>query len=189
MEWSFDGPNGVVTVCREGEQALCRAVRPDGKGGLWKAWLLGERGKVLLGTLIPEGGILRLRRTIPVEQLERQGAWPPTGAELVLAGSAAPQSHPPGWQWTDCPSQLMGEPSLRKAMRCVERALLRRDEEGFLLALPFSPGEVFPAPTLFCLGRIEELGGRRYVLFRFSRRGCPQLLHNFEALGKTTLET
>ena len=72
MEWSFDDPNGAVTVCQEGERAICRAICPDDRGGLWKAWLLGEGGKALLGTLIPEGGAMRLRRSIDVAQLERQ---------------------------------------------------------------------------------------------------------------------
>ena len=176
MEWSFDGPNGAVTVCQEGERAICRAICPDDRGGPWKAWLRGEGGKALLGTLVPEGGAMRLRRSIDVAQLERQGAWPPTGAELVLMGAAARGGIPSGWQWTDCPGRLVGDAGVRKALHPVERALIQRDGEGFRLALPFVPGGAFPIPALFCLSRVEVLNGKRYVLFQFSRRGCPRFM-------------
>ncbi len=175
MEWSFDGPNGVVTVRQEGDQALCRAIRPDQRNGLWKAWLLGMNGRILLGTLIPEGGALRLRRTVTVEQLERQGVWPPTGAELVQLNAPPPDPPPIGWCWTDCPSRLMGEPGLHLSLQQTQRALLRREETGFQLGLPFGPKLPFPIPSLFCLSRIEYLDGTPYALFRFSRRGCPLL--------------
>ncbi len=175
MEWSFDGPNGVITVRREGDQALCRAIHPDSRGGLWKAWLLGTNARFLLGTLIPEGGALRLRRTVTVEQLERQGVWPPTGAELVEHSAPLPDAPPPGWRWADCPGRLMGEPGVRLALQDTHRALLRREEEGFLLALPFGPGLPFPIPSLFCLCRVERLEGKNHAVFRFSRRGCPIL--------------
>ena len=85
MDWSFEGPNGAVTVRREGEKAVCQAIRAADSGGLYKAWLRGAGGRILLGTLIPDGGALRLRRVMDIPALERQGAWPPEGAEILMA--------------------------------------------------------------------------------------------------------
>lgn len=57
VDWTFEMQFGVVTVRQEGEQALCQAMGPLEGYGLYKAWLRGAGGKVLLGTLIPEGGL------------------------------------------------------------------------------------------------------------------------------------
>lgn len=53
---------------------------PGGSRGLYRGYVLGERGLMDLGTLLPEGNVLRLRRTFPVERLRSQGCWPVTGA-------------------------------------------------------------------------------------------------------------
>ena len=185
MEWSFEGSGGAVTVRQEGERAVCQAIRAVDKKGLYKAWLLGERGKVLLGTLIPEGGALRLRRVMEVSALERQGAWPPRGGEVALAFSFADQVPPsPEWCWADCPGRLLEDGLLSHCLRQVKRGLLKRDVEGFFLAFPWSSREPFPLPPLFCLARVETMGERRYVVFRFSRQGKPELLHNFSGAGE-----
>lgn len=185
MEWSFDGPTGAVTVRQEGEKAVCQAIRASDGRGLYKAWLQGSGGKVLLGTLIPEGGALRLRRVLEVPTLERQGVWPPSGAEIVMAYAFTPEAPPPpDWCWTDCPSRLLEDPMLSRCLRGTKRALLKRDVEGFFLALPWSCHDPFSIPPLFCLARLEKLSGRWFCLFRFSRQGRPELLYNFSGGGE-----
>lgn len=175
MEWSFEGPRGAVTVRQEGRCAVCQAISRAGERALYKAWLVGDKGRVLLGTLIPEGGALRLRRSVEVSWLERQGAWPPKGAEILEAYSLAPQALPQGWSRQEEPWKLL-EGELRECARELRWALLKRDIEGFFLALPWEKGKPFPLPPLFCLARLERLEGKRYILFRFSRQGKPELL-------------
>lgn len=80
------------------------------------------------------------------------------------------------WLWTDCPGRLMTDPTLARSLRGMDRALLRRDMEGFCLAFPWSPQAPFPIPALFCLAGMRRMGGRWYVVFRFSRRGRPEIL-------------
>jgi len=185
VEWSFEGQNGAVTVHQEGDRAVCRAIRTADSGGLYKAWLLGAGGKVLLGTLIPEGGALRLRRVMEIASLERQGVWPPVGGEVTLAYPFVPEAPlPPEWRWTDCPQRLLEDPMLSRCLWGVRRALLRRDMEGFLLAFPWSLHDPFPIPPLFCLARVETLANRRCVVFQFSRQGHPEPLHNFSGEGE-----
>lgn len=188
MEWSFDGPGGAVTVRQEGDRAVCQAIRgPDG-GGLYKAWLQGKESRFLLGTLIPEGGALRLRRVISVSQLERQGVWPPVGAEIVMAYPFTDNRPPEGWSWVDCPGRLLGDALLARSAQNLPRALMQKDKQGFSLAMPFQPPKPFPLTPLFCLSRVERLGGGWYVLFRFSRKGHPELPHISGARGETTGE-
>jgi len=186
MEWSFECPNGGVTVREEGERAVCQAIGRSDGSGLYKAWLRGETGRALLGTLIPEGGALRLRRTVSIAQLKGQGAWPPVGAEIAMAYAFVQETAPPPeWRWTDCPCRLMEDKELSHALRGLNRALVKRDGEGFFLAVPFETRCPFPIPALFCLSRVERLGGRRYVVFRFSLRGRPEPLHNRPDMGET----
>lgn len=186
MDWSFECPNGGVTVRREGEWAVCQAISPAHSDGLYKAWLIGERGKALLGTLIPEGGALRLRRRMAVSGLREKGAFPPVGAEIAMAYPLAPEEEPPGqWQWTDCPCRLLGDPALSRALQGVNRGLVKRDTDGFFLAIPYAPVCPFPIPPLFCLGQLAKLGSRWYAVFRFSRQGTPEVLHNFPGEGET----
>lgn len=189
MEWNFTCEKGAVTVRQEEGRAVCQAISRAGEGGLYKAWLWGEGGRALLGTLVPEGGALRLRRSIEIRQLTAQGAWPPTGAEIVMAYAFTPQPQPPhDWCWTDHPGQLMGERVLCEVLRDTRRGLLRRDGEGFFLAFPYSHRAPFPIPPLFCLSRLERLGEGWYTVFRFSRQGRPELLHNFSGLGDNSTE-
>ena len=190
VEWSFEGEKGAVTVRQEGKCAICQAISRAGESALYKAWLTGDKGRVLLGTLIPEGGALRLRRSVEVSWLERQGAWPPRGAEILEAYELAPQVSPQGWERQEEPWRLL-EGELREYAREIRWAFLKRDIEGFFLALPWEKGKPFPLPSLFCLAKAERLEGKRYILFRFSRRGKPELLsaetfnlgflHNFSA--------
>lgn len=185
MEWSFEGPDGAVTIRQEGDRAICQAIRTADNRGLYKAWLLGTEKRTLLGTLIPEGGALRLRRVMDVRALERQGVWPPAGAEIAVAYSfASDPPPPPEWCWTDCPRRLLEDPILSRCIQDKKRALLNRDIEGFFLAFPWSCHENFPIPPLFCLAQLQILSGKWYVVFRFSRQGRPELPHNISSGGE-----
>lgn len=167
---------GWLTVDTQGSRVVCAAqLGADGQG-LYKCWLLGAGGKALLGTLIPEGEVLRLRRTLSVAELQRQGAWPPTGAEAVLAFSFSEQKKgiPQGWRREHNPARLMGEPLLAQAAG-EGGALFRQEGNGFCLAYPFRTDRPFPLTPLFCFARLERLEGTDYVVFPFRPGGCPRV--------------
>ena len=68
---------GTLTLHQVGPRVHMEAERPSDGLGLYKVWLHGEQGgKLLLGTLAPEGGALRLRRTLSVGALEPAGCGP-----------------------------------------------------------------------------------------------------------------
>lgn len=167
---------GWLTVDTEGNRVVCSAqLAADGKG-LYKCWLTGAGGKALLGTLIPEGEVLRLRRTLSVAELKGHGVWPPTGAEAVLAFSFSEKKagSPQGWHRENNPARLMGEPLLARAAG-EGRALFRQEAGGFCLAYHFRTDRPFPLTPLFCFARLERLEGEDYVVFSFRPSGCPRV--------------
>lgn len=188
MEWSFDSPAGCVTVREEGDRAVCQAIRRESEEGLYKAWLRGSGGRFLLGTLIPEGGALRLRRNIPIFQLRRQCVWPPTGGEIVMAFPFTEETPPEGFRWESQPERLMCDPLLAQSVRPLGRVLMKREEQGFSLAIKYSAGAPFPLPPLFCLSRVERLEGKPYLFFAFSSEGRPVLPYNPSQRGEAREE-
>ena len=174
--FSLLAERGWLEVREEGGRAVCAARLPDDGRGLYRCWLLGSAGKVPLGPFLPEGGELRLSRTLEIPALARQGVWPPVGGEAALTWAARPARRigpPPGWTWEPRPAALLGEPLLRAAVK-EGGALLRREGEGFSLAWPFRPDEPFPLTPLFCFARVEELVGAPHLVIPFRPGGCPR---------------
>lgn len=165
---------GWLAIQEEHGRVRCEAQLPNDGKGLYKGWLTGPGGKALLGTFVPQGKHLRLERTLSTDELKRQGAWPPEGAQAVLAFSFGGERQPPrGWTRESAPGRLMGEPLLAAA--AGGPALVRREEGGFSLAYPYRPDRPFPLIPLFCFARLEELDGKVYLRFPFRPGGCPRL--------------
>ena len=169
---------GTLTLEQEGNRVRLEARRPEDGRGLYKVWLTGlGGGRLLLGTLAPEGGGLALRRTLSVSQLERAGCWPLEGAQAPLAfpfseRAPAGTAPPPGWVWENDPAARMGEALLRRCAREVGRCLRRTGAET-VLAVPFSVKKPLPLLPAFCLMRVVCLAGRLWAVLRLDREGWP----------------
>ena len=61
------------------------------------------------------------------------------------------------------------------ALSLLSGAMVREERCGRLLALPYSENAPFPLPELFCLARIETVGGRRCVIYRVDEKNSPIL--------------
>ena len=190
--WSgFHWPavQGRLTV-EEGAAAGrgARAELPEDGKGLYKGYLCGTGGRALLGTFLPEDGRLKLRRTLSLDELRRQGAWPPTGARAELAFSAGSPGgpHPPeGWHGEEAPARRRGEPLPARAAG-GGRALYRPEPEGFSLAFPYAETRAFPLTPLFCFARVERMNGEFYAVFPFwSGRLSLWLPHKPAQAGQT----
>lgn len=161
---------GTLTWNQEGAYVRLEArKKPDGQG-LYKVWLLGGQGhRVLVGTLAPEGGELRLQRRMPVGQLEREGCWPPEGAEAVLAFSFHQNG---GWYCEAQPGRLVEDGLLRQLLR--RPMLCRKTGDGFQLAEPFARNRPVELSTLLCLAQVRRVEGRLHLVWSFDRSGRPQ---------------
>lgn len=174
---------GTLTLREEGPRAVLEVHLPDDGRGLYKAYLTGGGAQYLLGTLMPERGALRLKRTVTLDELKRRRMWPPQGGAVELSFSfqkkdaqakpAAPPSAPPGWHWELQPARLLGDRLLVQAAGDLHKALVRRNEDGFRLAIPYREGHVFPLTPLFCFAAVELLEENYYIIFTFNHRGCP----------------
>lgn len=149
------GPNGARTEIV--------ASMDDPGDGLYRAFLLGERGELPLGVLAPEKGRLAVCRRLynrdvsALGQLRRGEAR--RSFRFENAGSC--------WRETRCPAQLFQDRFLRERLQVHGRGWWRREEGLLLLALPLERGKPFPLEALFCLGRIESVEGRRCVVYAF----------------------
>ena len=152
MEWNLTEQGARVAI-----ETWC----PDKGDGLYKAYLIGQRQRCLMGTLMPEGGRLYLRRILSVDHLKQQGVWPVLGVEgkRVCAFSAAASSI----QWSD--------PVLRRSAEKLPEHELIRDRNGFSLCFHFDPRVSFPITAAFCFGRVEN--GR--LIFSFREDGIPYI--------------
>lgn len=165
---------GSLQLREEGGKVSFEAVRPDDKRGLYKLRLYGRSRGLELGTLLPEKGLLRLRRCVSVEKLKAEGCWPITEAEVVLAIPFGEGDIPRGWTREDSPARLLrGDQVLQRAAEGLKNALLRREDGCFHLALPYGEGTPFALTPLFCLAKVERLGEKYYAIFSFQDNGAP----------------
>lgn len=177
---------GTLTVCQEGPRVRLEAERPPDGRGLYKVWLRGDHGgKFLLGTLVPERGVLRLERTLSVSALERAGCWPRFRAEAPLAFSFTDRSSG-SWYCEQHPERLVADPVLRAQI--PGPMLCRKGPEGFALSAPFATDRPVRLPSLFCLAGVERREGRLHMVWHFNSEGMPLLPHKKEGPGQTNCQ-
>ena len=170
--------DGYLTCRSRGTQAdIYMEARPE-RPGLYRGALIGPAGRWDLGLLLPEGGCLRLSRTLFTDALARAGCWPVTGGEAVLthAFSGGPEpSVPPGWRRLSDPSACFpDDPVLARAAGNSGGWLFCRRTGGrFSLAAPWEPGAPFPLLPVFCFAQIRQMAGRNWAVFRFHPDGTP----------------
>ena len=170
--------DGFLTCRVRGSQAdLYMEARPE-RPGLYRGALWGPRGRWDLGLLLPEGGCLRLSRTLETAALDRAGCWPVTGGEAVLTHAfptgPAP-SVPGGWRRvSDASKYFLADPLLARSVGETEGWICCPGRDGgFSLAAPWEPGGPFPLLPVFCFARVRLMAGRQWAVFRFRAGGQP----------------
>lgn len=149
------GPNGARTEIA--------ASMDDPGDGLYRAFLLGERGELALGVLAPEDGRLGVCRRLYNRDVAALGKLRRGEARRSFRFEEAGTC----WQETDCPAQMFHSRFLTGRLRPIGRAWWRREGGVLLLALPLEEGRPFPLEALFCLGRIQRVEGKRCVVYAF----------------------
>lgn len=173
--YSLAEGRGSLRLEEDGLRVAATVRLPDDRRGLYKAWLTGGGGgELLLGTLMPEGGILVLRRQMSVDQLKRAGVWPPEGGRVQLVFPSGRESAPAGWRRVERGEALMEDCVLRRQARDCHGMLYRPEPWGNTVALPFVWGGPVPLEAAFCLFRPAELEGRSYLLLELDEGGRPR---------------
>lgn len=161
---------GFLSVAQEGERVRLEAEREEDGRGLYKAWLTGAGGAgMLLGTLAPEGGKLRLRRVLSRGALEQGGCWPVKGARAVLAFPFAQEGQ---WYCESQPGRFVRDPVARRQLKGA--MLCCRAGGETCLAAPFRTDAPLALEALACLARVELLEGRPHLVWRFDTQGQPK---------------
>lgn len=152
---------GEIVLRPEGSRTEVRASMEDPGDGLYRAVLRGERGELMLGVLAPEGERLELCRRLYSRDIEKLGPLQDGEARCSFQFQQA------CWRETCCPAQLFQGRFLQSRLRPIGRAWWRREGALLILALPLEEGKPFPLESLFCLGRLEQVEGRRCVVYAF----------------------
>lgn len=77
------------------------------------------------------------------------------------------------WELVKRPWEFFTEDGHRRQATKVPGSLSRQVGPSIQLACPFEPRREFPFPEFFCLGRVEKLLGRYYVVYTLDDRGYP----------------
>jgi hypothetical protein len=162
MEWKLpvrrEGREvGTLFCAGDGLRTSFRLDCPGSRAGeIEKLWLEGH-GRYLLGTPVPVGETLTLRRMVSNRQLEQ--LRPITGAVLTTEDGA---NHPP------LPDAIQDR-ELREMLQGTGFTLSQQGEE-ILLSWPWRPGEELPVSGLFTMMTWKE--GRLWLSLQ---KGWPKL--------------
>lgn len=159
-------PSGALLAEREGLYTVLTARTSFCREGLWYAWAIGAEGELRLGVLEPAGEEAVIRRRISQRSMAPLGKL--VRGEVRPAGAVRED-----WKPAPEPDRLFHTPWLRQQLRGVEGALTERRGTLRYLALPFDQRRPFPLAPLFCLARLRELNGRRYVVYTFNDQDWP----------------
>lgn len=168
--WEENGegrPIGRISCARQGMYVrfVAGCPRQGDRGGVRKVWLQQGEKRMLLGTLLPEGNRLTLRRSVSLSALAEQGVPSP---ERGIVTGGEPCSRPGGGQWQG-PERF---PLPLPEGGCPQRRWGWKPEgDGFLLRFPWGVGQPWPMVSLFCFGQVAEGA----VLYHLDSRGVPRM--------------
>lgn len=158
-------------VTEQGSRAVIEVWRENNGAGLFKAYMKGPTGRYQLGTLIPEGEGLYLRRTLSVDTLKRHGVWPVREIEEELVYSFRERSGQIEWK----------DEVLRRCARQLPQHAVNRNGEIISYIFRFDSRSIFPFVPIFCFARVEN--GR--LIFSFYKDGTPYI---FQKKGNDRVE-
>lgn len=170
---------------------VCLRVRIPSRRGLWRAWAVGERGEIRIGTLEPVNGESVISRRFSRQSLSKIGTLARVEVRPASVAEQAESLPPPPPDSSISPKknasesvetwQRAGKEPLfrckrfRRQSRHVRDALTRTDGDRRRVALVRDENAPFPIPELFCLASAAKIGARDYWVFAFDRHEWPVL--------------
>ena len=164
---------GQLRADRQGLRTIFRADCPAWDEGIKKVWLHGDRGNLLLGTLVPEGDRLQLVRTISNAMLREKGLERCQRSEIegAMVGRQQFQQRPsqPSQESRWLPVTRLSlpgmEPALSEAIRSMKNGVWRREPEGICVCCPWQIGQRMPCMPIFCFASYSTQRGGMLTWF------------------------
>lgn len=162
---------GRLRLWEEGGRVCFRCECELLRDGLYKVWLRGDGGEMLLGTLTPDGGNLQLCRAVSREELRRHGCWPVRAVRCAMAYPFQQRRQGDGWYWEDDPGRLVDEET--RVLGQWRRMLCRKVGNMLELACPVKNSDPLPLSHLFCMAHPIQIQGELCLVWRFDGDGRP----------------
>lgn len=126
-------------------------------GSVKKVWLTGADGsRLLLGTLMPEGGRFRLCRTLSRSTLREAGVEPP------FQGEVNPEEQPGEWQ--SLRTFTHPDPVIRESVARISGGCWKREGDALIIRFTWRVDMPVPVTALFCLCEVRN--GQMYLRVR-----------------------
>ena len=165
---------GELTVTREGLYDCFRVECSPPDQEIYRAYAVGEQGRLRLGILEPEGEVFGIRRKIPVRETAEAGKLVcgqlQTLEEEPWSAVFTPEAD---WRAVPHPERLFRSSFLREQLRGISGVLIQEQAGCRFVALPYSGRRPFLLASLFCFARIQRISGREYAVFAFDRDENP----------------
>lgn len=159
---------GEARVRVTGERIEIAVEAEDPGDGLYRAVLVGERGRLTLGMPEMTCGRLRLCRRPFRRDVEQLGKL--LAVETVCAFRFPEKTV---WEEAEDPSVLLRTAWIARALASAGRVRYRREGDRLVLALELKKDGAFPLETLFCFAGVERVAGERCVVYEFDRAETP----------------
>ncbi len=163
---------GQMKLWEDGGRIFFSCRCPLYRDGLYKVWVQGDGGEMILGTLTPGDGALLLSRAITVGELRRCGCWPVRSARCGMVYPFRKQTQDE-WCWEERPQRLVDDET--RELGEWSRMLSRRQGEWLELAWPVGRNGPIPLAHLFCLACVRRIRGEPCLVWRFDAEGRPCL--------------
>lgn len=145
---------GEVRCRSDGFRSTFSIDVPPWTAGVKKVWLVGPAGgRLLLGTLMPEQGRLRLTRTLSHSSLRTAGVEDPVSAEIDPGGAQN------GWQ--SLRTFTSRDSIIQRSISTLPQGSWRREEGRVVVRFPWRVDMPVPVTALFCLSEVKD--GAWYV--------------------------
>ncbi len=163
---------GRANVAYEGIRLkITAAVRKNACPAPFRLAVNGENGMKPLGVMLPANGGFSFSRIYSPAECRRLGLSGPMSFTIIPCGDERNTEEGTArndgeWKELEHPERLFEEGEFRHIFSACEKALVRRENELTLIAVPVRKGEPFPIMQVFCLGELWKIGGKLYLVFK-----------------------
>jgi hypothetical protein len=143
----------------------------------------GSNGAKSIGVMMPEGQRLALSKRMTSADMKQLGIWDEATFRLM---TSSPRDEMPTdfdgrekiypesemtdnaelWQQCHDPADIFDDEEIAHSCRNVTGALIRREGDELLFAVPIRGDAPFPMMPVFCFGEFQHINGGQYVVFK-----------------------